>query len=646
MTDTQVVADSRARVSARAWRWAPWALLALVVAASVALPGAALLSEWESFTVYSTFGARDSALSLAVAPRANIGGQGYALLEASRSLLEATGMPVTLETIRIPSMICGAVALVFFFIVGRRWFGPWPALGATALLAVNPMFSQYQHELIVVMPSIMAFLILLERLQALDDHVERWRNWLTLGLAYALVLLLYGPGRVIATTLLVLWLVKAGVRVFRGVESPRPLGLLARTASAVAVAIVALVVVAPSNVRFLNPDLRILFPRNSENFLVSDSPFSPLTVVLTNARILAESLITGGGAYHANFIEGTMIQGRYALIPLVIVPIYLAGLVVSALRLRVERPIADSPYLAVLVLAALTSIPILTSSLVQVGDGQVFSGYVAEGDLAVSTLTDYRIAYFLVPAYLAVAVTLSLCARAGRTVLAAVVVGVILLSVLGAVGIVRSREDFQARMRAADASLSGPDSLDQWLAGYPLTDRASYMASHFQQHLQYRRWAELIGERLRSSDGEPGVIVVQTSLRCFSEAPLEPMSLSEINARNYVAVFLAAYLSGKVPGRNPAFVLVPETGSAAAALGEKTAVYSALLQRGAGGNPAAIDYVDYDPGGIRTMSLNGRAPGVIITTTPVERAWVTDSLTTQGTSFRLVDATDVCWGDG
>ncbi|HCL70531.1 MAG TPA: hypothetical protein DIC65_05785, partial [Actinobacteria bacterium] len=133
-------------------KYLPYALLAVVIAGSSLIPGSMLLGEWESFTVYTTFGTADSSLSLTIAPRGNIGGQGYALLEVSRFLTEHLGVHPSLESIRLPVILCAAISLFLLFIIARRWFGPWPALMATALLAVNPTFSQYQHEMIIAGP--------------------------------------------------------------------------------------------------------------------------------------------------------------------------------------------------------------------------------------------------------------------------------------------------------------------------------------------------------------------------------------------------------------------------------------------------------------------------------------------------------------
>lgn len=619
-----------------------YALLAAVIAGSSLIPGAMLLGEWESFTIYTAFGTADSSLNLSIAPRGNIGGQGYALLEVSRFLTEHLGVHPSLASIRLPVIICGAVSLLLFFVIARRWFGPCPALMATALLAVNPTFSQYQHELIIAGPSLMAFLLVIERVQATAIRPNRWIGWLTLSGATALTLLVYGPGRILALSVIGLWLLKSLIRAWRR-EYPLPLVALLLRATGFAGTTVALLLFAsPSNARFLGPSL--LFPQNSENILVSGTPVSPLEVVGTNLRIVVESLLLGGGSYHSSFLEATLIQGRVPIIPLLLVPLYLAGFLLCVFQLRSSRRLLDSPYAAIVSLAVLTCVPMLSSSVQLLAAGDPLGSYVNHQDMWQATLVNYRLMYFLAPAYLAIA-ALGAWALRGQVlvrILAVLLVGT--LVALGAWNLVHGRDAFAQRVAAADPSLSGPAGLVQWLDGYSLRDRPIYWGSNFQQQLQYESWAAQVARQIEAAQVAAGqTLIVPTSVSCFPEAPLRPLSLGEIIGRNYHNVYLALYLSGHLDTANVGYILVPPAGSPTEIIGEKTGRYSAILSDLAAGN---YEYSGADPAAAIIRGLAGSDPDVIVTTTPTELAAAKSILSAQGRTYDVATFGEPCWSSG
>ena len=82
-----------------------WPLVILLAAATVGafLPSPSILGEWESSTIFSTYGVLDNHLSFEIAARGNIGGAGYFPLELSRSILESFGLASTPGALRTPS---------------------------------------------------------------------------------------------------------------------------------------------------------------------------------------------------------------------------------------------------------------------------------------------------------------------------------------------------------------------------------------------------------------------------------------------------------------------------------------------------------------------------------------------------------------
>ena len=114
-----------------------WPLVILLAAATVGafLPSPSILGEWESSTIFSTYGVLDNHLSFDIAKRGNIGGAGYFPLELSRLILEGLGLPSTLWALRLPVIIFGLIGVLLLYVIAKRWFTVWPAVIAASLLA-------------------------------------------------------------------------------------------------------------------------------------------------------------------------------------------------------------------------------------------------------------------------------------------------------------------------------------------------------------------------------------------------------------------------------------------------------------------------------------------------------------------------------
>ncbi|MDC3001266.1 glycosyltransferase family 39 protein, partial [Actinomycetota bacterium] len=178
-------------------------LAALIVWLAVA-PEPPFFSEWESLSVYGTYGAQEGSSDGLIAPFGNIGGLGYSPIELSRSLSNALGLPPTLWSIRLPSLLFGVGSIIILWILGRRIFTPRLAICLTAIVTTAPMFVFYSSELIVVSASFFAFVLFLERLDFFVRHASSIFGWLTLTICFAFSLTLYGPVRIVCTATLAL----------------------------------------------------------------------------------------------------------------------------------------------------------------------------------------------------------------------------------------------------------------------------------------------------------------------------------------------------------------------------------------------------------------------------------------------------------
>lgn len=602
-----------------------WILLTAICVASVALPGSPLLGEWESQTVYAVFGAQSNPLNLTVAPAANIGGQGYLLLDISRTLIEKFHIPYTIDLIRLPTKLLGAAGLVAFSVVARRWFGVWPAVAATALLAVNPIYHQYQNELIIAGPSLVALIILLERLQFLSRKPLSWPGWLTMALVWTVMLTMYGPARIFGTILVALWLPLISIRTLRRTSGLTIGGLVARASTFCAIPPVALALADTANAQYFNRT--ILFPRVAESTLVNGSFEDAIAAMPINARVVAESLLLGGGSQHSTFVEATLIQGRYPTVPPLIVPLVVVGLAVALWLAWTNRRHGVNKYLVIIGLAALTTIPLLSSS-------------VLEGEAGpLPTLVNHRLVFFLIPAYLSLAALGAFIGNSNRWWRLAgslVVVSSVLVAVIQ---ILVGHSNFVAREAATDPRLTGVAGQFQWLEGSQFSAETTIQGSHFQQHEQYRRWAAATAMALESAKAD-GVLIVPTSIACFPEAQLSTHTLGELRDKNYHSIFLSMYLADALGGEPVGYINVPPSPDPLGWVMYKSAVYSGQLSVGGNGT---IDYVRPDLELSRVMAFGSTDPRVILTTTPTELEAATSLLEGQGHPYQVLGTPLPCW---
>ena len=602
-------------------------ILAAIVVISILLPGSQLLGEWESLSVFTIYGSQTYDLVFGITRDANIGGQGYPLLEIGRSLIEYLHLPYTLDIIRLPVRIVGAIGLLSFYVIGKRWFGVWPAVAATALLAVNPIYHQYQNELIIAGPSLVAFIIFLERIQYLTRFTQRWWAWLSLAAVWALVLTMYGPSRIFSAIFVLAWFAWAVFRVLNRQFPTSGVQLLTRASVLIISTITLLVAASRGNLPKLGP--RLFFPGSSETTFVNGSVGDLWEVFKTNGQLIAESLLTGGGSFHSSFVEATLIQGRYPTIPLIIMPLMVIGLIIALVVGWRQRRDPANKYVAVILLALITAIPILTASIF----GSPFGPD--------PTLVNHRLVFFLVPAYLAISVLAATSLNFGRTwvVLAGVVT--VALFAQGSIAIISGHANFESRAAGTDPALTGPAGQFQWIAGYSLKGKGVPQGSHFQQHEQYARWAEEVAREISKRNGSQ-VLIVPTAIDCFPEAPLQTHTLSELNGKNYHPVFLSLYLASHLAGAKTAYVNVPPKDLAPGYVMFESGLFPGSIMLGADGT---YEYESAEPAGAKLMEFGSGDLAVVITTTPLELETAERLLAATGKSYRILDGLLPCWGD-
>lgn len=587
-------------------------------------------------TFYHTFGAVDAPLSFLIAPRANVGGQGYALLEMARAIIHDLGLPLNLFTFRIPSVAFGLVSLVLFFTICRRYFGPWPAIGATALLAGNQVFFQFGHMMTVVTISGAALLFVVERLQALETRYWDMKTWAGFALSLVFVALHYGPARIFAVMLIGLWfgMVHWQLKGIPGSTTMRH-GIWALGGYAAAAFLFLLTLLDYRNLLSVVQFPSFLFPKNAEALEFSaDSAGGGGFVKMfeTNLHILGDSISARIGNYHSQYSSYIFADFRYPLLDRFVVPFVILGLIVSVIWAGRRTIIFAAPWRSVLAVLMVCSLPLLFSSVV----------FKADGLLA--TLSPHRMYFCLFPLHLLVAASFSWVGdysanRAGRYGVAFCVVAVFVGLI---VNLSEEQARFQKQVFAPTWQQHGPEVKEVWDDHMPNLDRRSYeMFSHLQQHAQYANVARQIADKLRMmGDGpEGGRRIVYVDVNKFSEAPISPEGLDYMVNRNFHSIFLALYAGQEGAQLSPVVMVDPERKPISPnlfyglAYKGKPREYSALMDLDENGLLAYRREGELLP---VIVELTGSASYDILVTTPEEEAGARNVLDEEHMPFEYV----------
>ena len=603
-----------------------WPAIVLMTAAitGALTPSPFMLGEWESSTIFSTYGVLENHLSFDIAKRGNIGGAGYFPLELSRSILEGFGLPSTLWALRLPVILFGLLGVLLFYVIAKRWFTVWPAVIAASLLAVNPLYNQYQHELIVAAPSLTAFLFFFERLQFLALNPRRWLAWTTLSLAMVLLALLYGPGRILGAIIFLTWIARKVYGLWRVQEKTNLQRYALQLSSSLFLSLALITVIAPQNLRMVG--LQFFFPRNAETFVATSSQVSIWGTVTNNLQILVESLVLGGGPHHADSIEFTLSQGRFAVIPLVISPFVLMGLLLALKQLLAASERLTSPYGAVLFLAAMTSLPMLTSTNFYVDiDGT---------QQLISTLSPYRLMYFLFPAYLAIAILSQFALRRRRSTVLVVLISAGLYMYC-AYFLAAGREHFSRNLSEVSQSDRGDSESGVFVSTQD--DFPSEWTSHLRQHTEYTLWARHFATRNREELTDQHT-VIYAPIHCFPEAPTRTRSLDFYDV-NFHSLFLSIYLNQILSSKNVGFIFLPPANGERRTLVEKNGLFGARILQGPDGQ---IDTIETDLGEGVIRTLNNRPADIILVSTPAELTFLIRHHRDNDIDFDFIDYRDRC----
>jgi hypothetical protein len=324
--------------------------LAVAIGMLALLDYPSVLGRWEGFGTFSLLPGPPPPLALEITAGGyvyNMSQSRYALVDLGYYTAEWLGWSLT--AFRLPVLVAGAGSVALFFVIARRELGFWPALFGALSLALTPAFLVLWHQNIVPVLSVLFLLLVIERYQYVERAGYRRSALLwglpTLAVAFALLLLHYGPGRAYGGVVVGWWTATIGWRAIRARRAGCPLGrprdrwmLLAVPAFVLLVGAV-LVLMSPRNAHFLVEPTELLDSPQSEFVKSSDQ----LKWVLANVPIVLTALVPPLGLVPGRFAEFStdlLADYRYYLLPTVLVPFGVLGLWVMASRVLLGLGVA------------------------------------------------------------------------------------------------------------------------------------------------------------------------------------------------------------------------------------------------------------------------------------------------------------------
>lgn len=357
-----------------------------------------ILGRWEHFQYYYSYGAADPYLSFAIAPRANLGGKGYPLLDLGIYLTDLLGL--SLPGFRALMYVYALATFALLVVVFARWFGAWPALAGVTVTLLSTGYLIFSNQLLVALPTLMLCVLLVERCQSLSDVPEsKWRL-VAVAIVVALLIIHYAMGRFFAVGWLAFYFADRvisqrtaagpGASWFPVVRAEaRKAGLI------VLLSVVVLCLLSYRNAYFLLDPWNVFFPRIGTE--VEMDPADLWTTITINLGHIGEMIfpfirLSGDGLPEA------LISGfRAPLLNFWHTPFLILGFAVATARAVTRPPETRMPYLA---LHAIFLMTVLLSVFSQHYNGRstisvyrlfcgyfAFAGYVAVAFLWLSDLT-------------------------------------------------------------------------------------------------------------------------------------------------------------------------------------------------------------------------------------------------------------------
>ena len=498
------------------------------------LPFPKFLGDWESLTYYSTFASKSASFDLSVPPRANVGGQGYWVLDLSRNLIEMLNLPLNFFWLRLPSILLGIISTTLCYLICRKFLNHSSSLVITSLIATNPTHYFFQHTLTINIASFAFLLLLIHQILILYENMNSSRQFFYVGLSLALVYTTYGPAKLFAT----FFIAYLFVTMKSFLVIPKVNYIYAILPSLI-------LIIAQQYWKYEN--LKNLYFSKDAEILISQRSDTIETLRL-NLKILLDTVILKSVNGDSPNIFSMMVGGRYPLtnsIPMAI----LLGLSLILLTLHCLKQNQDGKKLRKLLLLTLllsTSIVISSSS---------FRPSANENILA-STVSNFRMIFLLIP-YLFL--NIFLVKRLSGSQFRLIIFGVMIIALLiNTRTILKDVGTFNNLTPNAINISSTQSDLINLASQLGIDNLLTENTQHFIQHSNYIISSKHISQKLSAIEPEVRYVVyINTS--CFSDPPLRQKNYGNLNDYNFHSFFQYLYLSDSLDREKVLGIVVPYT---------------------------------------------------------------------------------------
>ena len=572
------------------------------------IPSTSILGIWESYTFYYNFAALEAPFDFRIPFRSNQSNPAVFSLGATRIIHDFFEIFPSLKSYRMLSSIYGIITLFLFFIISKRWFGFIPALIATALLSINPLFQMQQHTMTQVMVSALVFLLLIERLQNLEFNYTSNIAWLSLGISFTLLIFHYVPVIIFSLIFILFWLLK-----FFLLTKSYPNGYLFikkisnKFFFALTFFFLLTVILNWKNLFSLIQFYNIILPTDAEvlfNPMYSSISADIFTSIKINSHLLLESLTGFGNAYHGNTPSYLRVDVRYPILNPILFIFFIAGVIISARNLKKKNLLFSMPYLSSLILFLVCLIPLFTSSVFIYDEANQVN------------LNQYRTFYLLFPSYLLATVSFKFIfdrVQKKYKLNFFIFLGFFLFVSLGVKNIIDENYKFNNKLNLIDHRLSGLEALNLWSDNTMHTNKKFKMhtnvtVDHMQLHSHYYNIAKKVHENLKINQNN-NFYILNLNLDKFQK-----IKRFRYKKLNYNPIFFSLYLNNF--GIKSAWIQIIDENEPKHVLGKTYMPYkfSATLVK----ENEKVQYKDTSRLKAYLRHVGSKIPHIIITTTEEE----------------------------
>lgn len=340
-----------------------------------------MLGSWEHLQFFYHAGAVDPGISLRIAPRANMGGAGYPMLDIA--LVLDGWLPDTLTGFRLLIYVYTLGSLALMQMIFSRWFGPLPTSLGVVTAALSTGLFVFSNQFLMVIPTVFLSLLLVDVTQRLDRNTNSLVLRISMAFVLALLLIHYSMGRFFAVGWLTFYFAQKCYLARKAYgQSPawrrycwHHAGLMFLILLMTAFV---LYLLDPRNLATLADPMKLFFPAKAE---IVESSLDSLSSIGANVILILKMLLP------FNSISGepgpvVMLSGqRASILNSWHLPFLLVGFIVSVRRSFTPGETGLMPYLSLhvvlLMTIGLSIFSLTTETNSTISPYRIFTGFIA-----------------------------------------------------------------------------------------------------------------------------------------------------------------------------------------------------------------------------------------------------------------------------